>query len=630
MIGIKLEGDSDFLELGPDTSISLKFENPILGGPDKLSPGSFSYPFDIPAGDISPSNAAKIKNPDVVENNQAYSLQEAGLYFDGIPFRKGNLKSTTSTKDKASSYFTFGMNTISPDFKTTKLRSVMAESIVIASSDIIKTVYVKKTTGTDFKLSLNGTEYTFPNTLFGIGTGSFATGVDCLAKTLDKPNEWWPVISVGVGPTPGGITGTFLQVNLKQYFTFAPGDIQSRDCTDPLIEMHVALGDGEFPGEHQVESNLDTYFSEFQAFMSDFVSEPYPHDKFRFPVVFNANLYAADAIKQGEGINLFETGSFLMNDPNWGFDNAAQLQVRNYNSIQPFLLLKYVLDRIATVFGFTWTGDFYNHPEVANILLWNTAPLDVPQKYIGESKFVFWKRSINLADLVEDITVVEFLKRIQSRYNLSVFFDDLTKSAKIAFREPIAKSLQYEDITSISSPISNYQSERLHGYIIKVEADPTDLFSIKEELTIGDTPDEIVDIACGRLFNEGIALIDSVPVYGPRVSQKILEKGMTRVFHYAGLIDNGDYTYASALISGPDVPESLEDLHAAFHEIWLLFEKNRVLVKLETAFPLRSLLQFDFELKRRFDRNNYLVKSIDVKLKNTGLEVSSLELYSMK
>lgn len=629
MIGIKIEGQ-DFLELPPEVSLTVRLENPILGGPDKLSPGSYSYPLDIPAGDRSPSNAAKIKNPDVVENNDAYSVQSAELFFQGMPFKKGNLKTTTSTKDSASSYFTFGLNSVSADFKTAKLRSVLNETITIASSDIVKRVYVKKTTSTDFKIKLNDTEYTFANSSGGILMGNSLTTYDAFIKTLDKPSEWWPVIQPGVGPTPGGMTGVFFAVRLCQYYTVSPGETELRECTDPLIEMHVELSEGEFPGEHQVESDLGNYYDEFESFMSTYLTDPYPNDMVRFPVVFNANLYGGDAVKTGEGCNLFTFGGFLRNNPNWGYENAAQFQVQNNNSVHPFLLLKYVLDRIGNAFGFTWFGDFYDHPEVAKILLWNTAPLDLPQNYIGTSKFVFWKRSFTLSDLIEDITVVEFLKRLQSRYNLCVYIDELTQKGKLSFRESIARSLAYEDLTAISSPIKSFETARVEGYQIKVDADSTDAFSVSEQLTMGASAETTVDVSCGRLFREGNTILFSRLVSGPRVSQKMNEKGMLRVFHYAGLVDNVEYTYASALISGPGIPESLNDLHEAFHQIWLEFEKNRIVIKIDTTYPLRSLLNYDFELKRRYDRTKYIVKSIEVRMKNGGLEASQLELYSMK
>ena len=141
MIGIQLDGDREFLDLYPDTSIRLRLENPLLSGAEKLSPGSFSLPFDLPTGDDSPRNSSKLKNPNVIENNESFVLQKANLFFDGVPFKRGNLKAQIGTDKNASSYFTFGLNTISPGFKNAKLRDVVNEEIAISTRPIIKRMF---------------------------------------------------------------------------------------------------------------------------------------------------------------------------------------------------------------------------------------------------------------------------------------------------------------------------------------------------------------------------------------------------------------------------------------------------------------------------------------------------------
>lgn len=629
MIGIKLQGDSEYLELPPDVSINVKLENPILGDPEKISPGSFSFPFDIHVGDLSPKNAVKLKHQDVIENSEAYNGQDADLFYDGIPFKRGVLKSKSGNKNKRSAYFTFGLNTISPAFKKAKLRSILSETIIISSDSVVKKVYVKKISAGDFTVIINGTSYTYPNTTIGIGNMGLDTSSEAFTKTLDQPDQWYPKTVLGTGTSPGGITGTYFFVKLVQYFTVSPGVYNERDCEDPLQELHVTLQPDADLTDYQVEADIAGYTTDFSTFVNSYISVTPPTEKIRFPVVFNANLYG-ESIKQGEGINLMDSGGLIVNDPNWGFNNSATLQIRNYNSIQPFIRLKYVLDKIATYFGFTWTGDFYTDMEVDNMLLWNSAPLDVAQKFIGETKFVFWKRSFDISELVPDITVVEFLKRLQSRYNLGIFYNEPIGQVQISFREPIAKSLTYEDITPLCSPIEADEDQRVDGYFISIEKDSTDALSAQENLTVGTAGEEPINITCGRLFGEGVALVEDEAVSGPRVSQKQGENGMMRIFHYTGIISNTGYDYAGAAISGPGFTETLSDIYTDYHLYWLFFQRRRVVVKLKCSFPLRSLLNFNFELKRRFDRNTYLVKSIEAKLRNSGIEVSSVELMTLQ
>lgn len=299
MIGIKLQGETENLELPPDVSITIKIENPLLADPEKLSPGSFSYPFEIPVGDLSPKNSAKLKHQDVLENAEAYTGQDAELFYDGVPFKRGVLKSKTGDKNKRSGYFTFGMNSISPAFKKSKLRSVLSETIIISSDSVVKKVYVKKISAGDFTVIINGTSYTYPNTTIGIGDMGLDTSSEAFTKTLDLPDQWYPKTVLGTGTSPGGITGTFFFVKLVQYFTVSPGVYNERDCEDPLQELHVTLPPDADLTDYQVEVDIAGYTTDFSTFVSSYISVTPPTEKIRFPVVFNANMYGEN-IKQGE------------------------------------------------------------------------------------------------------------------------------------------------------------------------------------------------------------------------------------------------------------------------------------------------------------------------------------------
>ena len=627
MIGIKLDGDDEFLDTEPDTAISMKIENPIFGDAERLSPGSFSYPFTLPGGDRSPKNSAKLKHPDVIENNQAYSLQKATLFVGGVPFRRGNLKAKSTDKKKFPSYFTFGLNTISEDFKKAKLRDVLDQQFVISSASITKKLYIKKLNGTDdATIEINGMTYTVD----AIGDLSVLI-IDHFDNNVGVDGNVWLPYSIlhGVSNSPLGMTPLYIEVSLARYVDSGiPGFPAVQHSPDPHAELNVKVPADQLANWSIHAFDMTDYYQEFADFLEDYLTGDYPNDLVRFPVLYNATLHT-EAFKTNDIINGVNSAGMIKNDASWGYQNAQPLVVKNFNSIQPFLLLKGVLDKIADEFGFEYEGDFYDDPDVANILIDNSVTLDLPMDYIGESKFLFWRRSFNANELVPDISVVDFLKAIASRYNLAIYYNEITQKVRLKFREPVAKSYAHEDITSISSPIVNIDDNRITGFRMKVKKEDTDLFSQEENFIVG-TPEEEHEIKCGRLFVTKSTSVDMGVVTGPYVSRKHEERFNLRVFHYKGVVDNGVFSYPGAGLSGDTINEVLAALYSSHWEYWMQYLKNRLVVKINVTFPLRRLLQFDYELKRRFDRNNYLIKSIDLKITNKAVEVATVELYTQR
>ncbi len=620
MIGIQLDGDTEFLETQPDTAISITLENPIFGGPDKLSPGSFSLPFDLPAGRKSPSNAAKLKNPDVLENNEAYTLQKAKLFIGGVPFKSGNLKAKTSINDKVSAYFTFGLNSISEDFKKAKLRNVLSEDVVIGDDPIVKNIFVENLWTENIEnhsIEINGQTYS-DDSLSGL-----SVLINNYYDANTAPGIYLPRAELVAGPR--------LRIRMATTLIII-GFPTITDSTDPHIPLHVTIpADDRVNWEVEVFDMTD-YYQEFIDYLDGYITGVYPDSKLRFPVMFNANLYEGEAVRDGEIINGLNSAGLILNDANFGFNNSQPLVVKNYNSIQPFVLVKHALDKIAEEFGFTYEGDFYDSLTTEPRLIDNATTLDLLMDFIGDNKFAFWRRSFNLNEFVPDITVVDFLKGLQSRYNPAVYYNEVTRNVRLQFREGIAKAIAYDDITGISSPVRGIDDLRVTGYLITVPAESNDAFSVDETKTIGVAQVDLT-ISCGRLQRTQSIVIDAGLVSGPYVSRKNGDSFGLRVFHYKELVDNGVFEYPGADLHGSATNESLNDfgdLYQTHWQYWLLFESNRLAVKLDVSYPLRRLLQLDWELKRRFDRSNYLIKSIGLTITNRNMKVTQVEVYTQK
>jgi hypothetical protein len=629
MIAIKLEGDSDFLETSPDTTISMKLENPIFGDADKLSPGSYSLPFNIPVGEASPRNAAKLKNPDVIENNEAYQLQKASLFVSEssidapIPFKSGNIKTKTSNGNSASAYFTFGLNSISSEFKTAKIRSILSENFIISSNPYTRSIFIKNlwVEGGDLhSLEINGELYT-DDSLSGL---SVLINNYYDANIGLGTNNWLPRSELTIDG----------KIHLRMAATIDVGGFPVLTySTDPHIPLYVRTADNDKPNWQIQAFDMSAYYSDFQTFLSGYLSGAYPNNKLRFPVYFNANLYAGETTRDGELINGVSSTGIIPNDANWGYNNGNPEAVKNVNSLQPFVLLKYVIDKIADYFGFEMEGDFYELLETEDILIDNNQTLDLLQDFIGNNKFAFWRRSFNLNEFVPDMSVVDFFKGLQSRYNLAIYYNDNSRKVRMQMRETMAKGYTYDDITSICSPVDGIDDQRVAGYVLRTKKESSDDFSVEESFTIGDAEAE-QPILCGRIQRVQSKIVDGGVLTGPYVSRKNAEEFGLRVFHYKGIQSNGAYNFPKADINGVTINESFTDpgnnLYTKFWQYWGMFDQNRLIVKLKVNFPLRRLLYFNWELKRRFDRSNYIVKSLDIRITNGGIEVTNAELATMK
>lgn len=629
MIGIKLDGDPDFLELKPGTAVSLKLENPILGDGEKISPGSYTYPFPIPAGEVSPTNAAKLDHVDVIENSKPFVKKKATIYFNGVPYRSGTLHVNSGpSPDEASTNFIFGMSQIRDDFKTAELRDVMNDPVVIDDTPITKKIYLKRRDSSDYDVTINGKGY----------KGSAATITSLInaaaGASLDTGVHVPYAVQHGAGNSPlNQFAAPFIEIKLVKYNTVGGVPTYS-DSDDPLQELSIKPNDE--PEKYYAEAfDMSTYYDGFDSFFDGYLTGAYPDDRFRLPMRLNGQKYKDAAVENTELVNFMNvnTGSgFYRNDPHYGLVQFNYpFTVVNSNSIQPFTLLKYVLDTIAGHFGFEYEGDFYNDPKVAEILIDNTCGLDEPQNFLGEKKFVFWRRSFNVNELVPNMKVVDFFAALQSRWNLAIYFNETTKKVTLNYLEPIARSQVAEDITSMCSPRKSWEDQRVTGIRLVVPAETKDLTSVEESVTVG-TPEKDIPVKCGRLHQMRHRYFGLVGRSLVRVEMPFKEDFSLRVFHYRGIVStSGAPNHPWAHIHGTG--NDTYDIQRIFNDkwdYWIWFMLNRRAIKVDAILPFRWIRSIDWAKKVRFNRTNYLIKSIGVSLRDDAVSISEVELYTMR
>lgn len=626
MIGIRI--DDEFLDVPPDVKIQVSLNNPILNEDTNLSKGSFSLPFDVPGEENSPKNSAILGNPDVLENMEGFRKVDAQLLVDGNLFKKGKLIVREAQEGKISTNFNFGLSTISEEFKTKKVREIISQTITIDSANHPKKVYLKAgaLAANPYSITVNGRVYE-------------AATVSALATAInaDVTEPRASATYVTSGTTPLGVAQPFIEISAYT------------NPNDPLSPLHV-----DYDGDNGNSStgfvwyiepmDLTAYNTAFSDFMDDYNTDPYPSDAIRFPALFNDSFtgqglllsyyggYTDGGVKATNYVNMRWQFGFLTNSADYGAGINVPFKVLNRNSIQPFLRMKWVLDKIAEYFNFEWEGNWFDS-DVTNMLIDNAAALDAPLDYIGKTKFVFWRRSFDLAELIEDVTVVDLLKALQSRYNLGVYFNERTGRVRVMKRESTALQVVDEDITPQAGRIKSRTDLRLAGVRLVTPKDETDEYSAADEYTVGD-PELTVETKLGALQQEFTGTIGggAGDVTGPYKRQNFSEKFKLRVFYYKGLYDNGTFIYPKAGINALNYNEAwsgANGLYAERWQYWIYFAMRRRAITLPVAFYFQDLRNFDFELLKRFDRKQFLVKSINADITNSGVMVSEVELWTM-
>lgn len=620
MIGVKVDGER--LDTYQDTKVSLELVSPIFSE-DALSPGSISYPFDIPAGDESPKNNDLLGVPDVIENAGGSRKVDAVLEVDEVPYKQGKLVIRGYDRNRASANLNFGVRArLGEDFKNKKLGDVLDEAIQIwspfsHSPAWYKEIYLKPGAAapSPLKLTVNGREYTNA-TLSGLATD--------ISSDTTEPRA--TATYVAAGTTHQGMTGPYIVI--KPY----TGD------QSPLTPLSVNFeGNGVDTASFRwLVHGYDP--TEYNAVYQDFFTDNFDDTRFGFPYVKNDNPYGepissiyfteyyegfgsfAGGTKITNDMNRANAGVLIMNDPNWGYNNNRNFVVKNTNSLQPFIRVRHVLNKIKTHFGFEYEGDFVSKPELDEAFFWNTAPLDVAMDYIGSKKFVFYRSGFNLKELVpETMTVRDFFQALKSRYNLMLEMNEANGNLVIKMLEPIARNIFNEDITQYCGAIAKQEDLRVTGFRMVCEKQPNNDLAILNQLEV-DTPEKEVKILL-KAFTEPI-----------RASQKSGSKFDLQIFYMRTPSNGGTGSGSANPLTGAWI-ETLageDGIYETFWKYWLYFEGRRRSVTLPVAWPFRKIQNFDFSLKVRLDRNNYMVKKINVEIGGgQDVSVSSVELYTM-
>ncbi len=628
MIGIEVNGE--FLDLYPDTKVTLKWRNPIFAD-DGIIPGSYSLPFNIPGGDESPYNARILHNPEIVEAVNDKFEVEAKLYYDQNVYRVGILSYKQGTPTKYNSNFKFGTATISENFKSKLISEVATKQYNIPTPNLVKKVFVKPsaTGSSPYSLSING------ELMEGATLQELATAIN--GADFDTPVT---ANYASLGNTPVGIAAPFIEI------------MPSSNANDWNTDFHVDAVNN--PTDWYCEPvDVRPYQDGIKAFLEPYFDETTSDQDIVFPFLINHNQYDEYGGVFSKGVKDYPVinPSILISSGVWWY-NANSLhyasitdfktaRVKNMSSYQPFVKLRFVLDKISEYFGFTYKGDFYDHPDVQNMVFYNTTTLDIKKSFITNKEFILPKNNFNTADHLPEMKVVDLFKELQKTLNLAVYFDNGGKTLVLKFRDPIMRNKTSIDFTKLVSPLQSFEDKRVSGVKLKAEVDEEDKYSDTNQYLTGESDDYPIISKVSGLSKMGYAYISGVVTlgtggighsgescYGPIVKQEEGAEFTPRLFFYSGIKSNGSINYPSADMVGQSFDMRFENLAETLWSQYLRFLLSRKEYRYKGKMEFRDINMLDFESKIEVDGVKYLVNDLTVTLTMQKIQVSKMGLIT--
>lgn len=631
MISIKVNGQ--FLELYPSTKINLKLNSPIFAE-DNVIPGSYTIPFQIPFGQASEINSIILSHYDVISNTSSKKkIDNVELMFDYVTYKTGQLHigSFSKTTGDLNINFIFGFSTLVENLKVLEVKELVNEEFVVQNTGIQKAIYLKPTAfaSSPYSLVVNGRSYS--NTTLSLLVA------DINADPENNANATY----FATGTTPLGETDNFIR--LKN------GD----DGFNPLAELSVLASPNTFIERRKwyVEPYLDDYLDQVRSFVNTYADEVYPDDKIRFPYINNRGLYEDDftlitdestgsgfvKFKRYPSVNASDPDGYVKNDPFWGLNNNTPFFIENLNSLQPFVLLRHIIDKIIIALNVNLEGDITETSDFDSLLVYSNQTLDIPLDFIGSQQFIFTKQTFNLKDYVPKIKAVDLLKEFQKLFCAAVYYNEKSGNIRIQSRKHIIENTIYEDITHLAGANPIIEDISSTGIRLEQAQEDKDLATSPQVYETGNFIEDTIPTKISGLDRDILDLaIFTESATGPYVDNSSQEKNFNlRLFFYKGISTNSSGTdYPSASYKGNyslkwiDGDETEIGMINTFWKNYLHFLKNR---KKETRlinFELRHLLAIDFEKKYRIAGINYLINSIDVTLTMQGIEPATVELFT--
>ncbi|NJO92112.1 MAG: hypothetical protein HC831_26425 [Chloroflexia bacterium] len=629
MYGLRI--NSAFLDLLPESSISLELNNPIFA--DDIIPGSFSLPFDLPLTD---RNRQVLGYPELLNlsGRPAVKIRNVELWILGIPWRSGELILRGFQNGNYRTNFQTDTSLLAEKFNNLNLRELNHETVQLFDWSVLSSGINSGYDARKFH------EYTIPYgavpsplevTVNGDTFSSdAASGQDRLISVMDQINASDLEVTCDIDLALSGGQNNFLRFRTPGSGLQYALEVTIRDSDPPVCNLSKSWVAG-----YTTWIENDYRALKYQAVIPD---------DFVLPCLQIDNFY--------EGIELNMTGAFnVFSNDNYQFRRTTILGTefitRTFSFI-PCFTLSYVFRKIEEATGVRFIGDFIEDPEYQTLILFNTHSLDYFEKENGILKHV-------LSDIIEpgnhlpDLSVNEFLRQLARTFNLgyNYSYDDAT--IELYAMKPIIDSLSYQELTGKFNPqYSMGDFEFSDGFTLKFAWDEKDLLQTNQVDAVVSGAGELeLSLKMHTVQMQNRQKPDSGEQYRiPVASQagtwygKDPEGKNARLLFMRGLFPGtlGDgYKYASSdnkniqLVEIPEVNYTLQlagykGLYKLRWENWAEILAGNTTATRTGYWSITDLLNFNFRQKYRVDQLTWLIKKIRFSVSSRGLMPAEIEM----
>jgi hypothetical protein len=507
-----------------------------------------------------------------------------------VPKLKGEIRAKRPINERViTANFVSGVSLIGDDVRVRSLREVVNEEVVIHELDITLTLDLFYISGSTYKISINGREYdesSLANLVTAINADTdadfSASSVSTqLTITLDDPGEFNQLLVRTFNETLWSIPGGSLRpLWLSEY----------RDEYRDYVDLHLDT------------ARLDK--------------------KIRFGTYGNNNGFSeGKTLKTWPIVNYINSAGFVGNDFLDGFSPTGQ-EMDNRTSLAPMITLKAVLQAIEEYYDITVNFFALNDDDV----IFHPMTLDVPNRMFNDSSIILFRRDFNLAELVPDIPVSQFIKSLQIAFNAFVEFDPNLRVLNISHREPFLIAREYEDITERCSIPSDVQLSIERGFRLQLLKDNKEKSS-DLDLTADD-----------YVFEEGERIIQAgfgAPGMRGHVLRSDWPQDAALLTAWVNLPEDVNFPLKFAryreveglpfIDSRPFLWNADGGLVAEYWSRSLFFENNPVTIRNRFRITRADVFNTVWTKRRRIDRNDFVLRSFTVGLLTNGVGQAEAE-----
>jgi len=356
----------------------------------------------------------------------------------------------------------------------------------------------------------------------------------------------------------------------------------------------------------------------------------------------------------------------------------------NESLLIPNIYLRWVLEKIASLFGYTLDDQFFSsREELNNLVIYNSRTVLISAYYNPGT--------IHYHNHVPRLKVNKFLAGLETMFNCHFFVDQIRKKITIRGGGDILRSPKSIQFSNLVSGMTVVIPEKITGFRFSSKPDEGDcefslLTSIEQALLdrIKGSVDTAVELYTAP-YNTGVAIGDLWYVisedkwyeakftsaleltweistdlsklysFFPLSIQDDLTKkvetdfstlvgssyvlcgnlasdykSITPRLFYVRVVDNVVKAYSAAV--PPDLNLYYSGINGLFNEFWsewahwMMFD--RVMVEFKKQLTMMEIKNLDFSAKHEIGGNHYLLSEVQVTLTNTQIKPATIKAYS--